>query len=60
VTTGEDNLNVLAATLGAYLAFQADERIPIPDPLYDAQELAQRLDRAEIGYPQFPIGSGRR
>jgi predicted dehydrogenase len=54
VTTGEDNLNVLATTFGAYLAFEADIRVPIPDTLEGLEALAGRLDRAQIGYPEFP------
>lgn len=53
-TTGEDNLNVLATTFAAYLAAQTDTRVPIPDTLHELHNLASRLDRAQIGYPQFP------
>jgi hypothetical protein len=52
VTTAEDNLNVLATMLGAYLAFQEDIRVPIPGTLAGLDELAARLDRARIGYPE--------
>jgi predicted dehydrogenase len=55
VTTGEDNLNVLATTLAAYLAFHEDVRVAIPQTLQGLDELAARLDRAKIGYPGFPI-----
>jgi predicted dehydrogenase len=58
VTTAEDNLNVLATMLAGYLAFQEDARVPIPDTLRGLDELAGRLDRASIGYPNFPPGTG--
>lgn len=53
VTTAEDNLNVLATTFGAYLAFQQDVRVSIPGTLADLGELAAELDSAKIGYPEF-------
>jgi|SRR5579872_2047737 len=57
ITTGEDNLNVAATMLGAYLAFQKDIRVAIPSTLERLHELAKCLDRAKIGYPDFPIDS---
>jgi D-apiose dehydrogenase len=54
VTTGEDNLNVLATTFAAYLAFQTDVRVPIPGTLEGLETLAEHLDEAQIGYPDFP------
>jgi predicted dehydrogenase len=57
VTTGEDNLNVLATMLAAYLAFQEDTRVVIPNTLPGLDELAMRLDRASVGYPNFPSGA---
>jgi len=55
-TTGEDNLNVLATMFAAYLAHQKDTRVRIPDALEDLAPLAQELDDARIGYPEFPAG----
>jgi len=54
VTTGEDNLNVLATTFAAYLAFRTDARVPIPATLEDLEVLAAHLDEARVGYPDFP------
>ena len=51
VTTGEDNLNVLATMFGAYLARKDDSRVVIPHTLEGLETLAQRLDDAQIGYP---------
>ena len=53
VTTAEDNLNVLATTLPAYLAFQADTGLEIPDAMDGLDALAKDLDHAKIGYPSF-------
>jgi hypothetical protein len=55
-TTGEDNLNVLAATFAAYLASMLDTRIDIPQSIDGLAELARHLDDAKIGYPDFPEG----
>jgi hypothetical protein len=54
VTTGEDNLNVLAAVFGAYLASQKDVRVPIPRTIEGLRTLAAEFDSASIGYPEFP------
>ena len=54
VTTGEDNLNVLATMFGAYLAARDDRRVSIPSTAQGLEELASQLDRAKIGYPDFP------
>jgi predicted dehydrogenase len=54
VTTGEDNLNVLAAVFGAYLASRKDIRVAIPHTFAGLRELAAELDAARIGYPEFP------
>jgi D-apiose dehydrogenase len=54
VTTGEDNLNVLATMFAAYLAQQQDTRVEIPLTLEGLESLARRLDDARIGYPDFP------
>lgn len=54
MTTAEDNINVLATTFAAYLVFQVDMRIPIPNTYEDLEALAVRLDEAKIGYPEFP------
>jgi D-apiose dehydrogenase len=54
VTTAEDNLNVLATMLSAYLAFEGDVRVNIPQTFEGLGELSVRLDEARIGYPNFP------
>lgn len=54
VTTGQDNLNVLATTFGAYLSSQTNAPVPIPRTIEELQALALRLDEAKIGYPGFP------
>lgn len=53
-TTGDDNLNVLAAVFGAYLASMDDIRVEIPHSIRELEVLARRLDEAKIGYPDFP------
>jgi D-apiose dehydrogenase len=54
--TGEDNLNVLATTYGAYLASESDSRVDIPGSIEGLEELAKKLELAKIGYPEFPDG----
>jgi len=49
-TSGADNINTLAATLGAYLSVQRGEAIDITD----TDTLEADLDDARIGYPVFP------
>jgi hypothetical protein len=53
-TTGEDNLNVLAAVFGAYLSSEDKVPVEIPQSIEGLEELARRLDDARIGYPDFP------
>ena len=53
-TTGDDNLNVLAAVFAAYLASMDDIRVEIPHSIRELEVLARRLDEAKIGYPDFP------
>jgi predicted dehydrogenase len=53
-TTGENNLNVLAATFAAYVASMLDTRVEIPQSIEALEELARRFDKEKIGYPDFP------
>jgi len=50
-TSGNDNVNTLAATLGAYLSIKKQSVIDITD--LDALE--EHLNDAQIGYPVFPL-----
>jgi len=50
-TSAKDNVNTLAATLGAYLSVERHSVIDITD--LDALEA--HLDEARIGYPVFPL-----
>ena len=50
-TSGEDNLNTLAATLGAYLSIERRSVIDITD----LDTLEAHLDDARIGYPVFTL-----
>src|SRR5579862_1887027 len=53
VTTGVDNLNVLATVYGAYLASKRDVRVAVPEAMEGLSELASELDAAKIGYPEW-------
>lgn len=50
-TSGEDNVNTLAATLAAYLSVVRQGAIDISD----LDTLEALLDEAHIGYPAFPL-----
>ena len=50
-TSGKDNLNTLAATLGAYLSVERGSVIDIND----LDNLEAHLNDARIGYPVFTV-----
>jgi hypothetical protein len=56
VTTGEDNLNVLATVFAVYQASQSDLRVAIPGTEEGLRPLARELNAARIGYSESPEG----